>query len=195
MADCNFPLVGIDNQLCGPDGTLLPAFGKQITQLLYQSSKGVAPSLALIASAQAAMTAEDEDQVFTLKNIAAAIVAAATDQTLSGNDVAFGVTLLTGRQRTLTGRVQYVTPATITAVNTLNALNQAGETLRVWPVDEKSYLQGPLENVSLVFGSLQRAGAGQNLPPYFDFTMTWEAIDEAPVTGPFVYLKTLTNAA
>ncbi len=194
MADCILPLVGIDNQQCDGAGALLPAFGTQITQLLYQNSAGVAPSLITESAAQAAMTAVAAAQVFTLKNIAAGVVPDATDQTLTGNDVAFGGTLLTNRSRTLTGRVQYVTDATIAAVNTLNALNQAGGTLRVWPVDNKGFIQGPLEGATLTFGALQRPGLGQNLPPYFNFTLAWDSIDEASVKGPFAYLKTLSNA-
>ncbi|MBG8556171.1 hypothetical protein [Hymenobacter guriensis] len=195
--ECDLPLIGVENnsQNCDAQGNPLPALGQQIVKLFYQDSDGDVPSLATQSAAQAAMTAAGVDRVYTLDNIAAGVVPAAADQTLSGNDVPYGATVTTGRTRTTTGRAQYPTPATTVQVNTINRRSATGKTLRVWQLDNKGYLQGPIEDASLIFGALERGGLGQATPTNYPFTLTHEGIDEPAISpAPLPFLKTLVNA-
>jgi hypothetical protein len=190
----------VDNNAknCDGNGNLIPALGTQIPQLFYQDMDGnrVAADAALrglLSAGQAAMTATGVEQVFTLKNIAAGVVPDATDQTLSGNDVPYGATILTNRSRTSTGRAQYPTSGTHAAVS---QHNQAQRRVRMWFLDNNDYLQGPWENASLIFGALVRLGLGQAILTHYPFTVSYDSIAEAPVSATQIkHLKQLNNAA
>ncbi|RPD50045.1 hypothetical protein DNI29_04410 [Hymenobacter sediminis] len=194
MATCDLPLVAVDNDAknCDGSGNPIPALGTQIPVIFYQDMEGTAPDLTTQAGAQAAMTATGVNQVFILKNLAVGIVPAPTDQTLTGNDVPYGATILTNRTRTMTARAQYPTNATHAAVS---QHNQAQRPVRVWLLDNNDYLQGPWENASIVFGGLERPGLGQAIPANYPLTVTFDSIAEAPVSAAQLkFLKSLTNA-
>jgi hypothetical protein len=187
MAECDLPLVAVENEPCAPLG-----LGQQIPQILYQDPAGTWPTLTSLATAQAAMTAEGVNRLFTMKNIAAGIVPAATDQTLTGNDVPYGGTIITGRTRTQTGRLQYLGASTVAAVN---AINKRGGLIRVGLVDDKGFLQGPIENATITFGALERPGLGQAIPANIPYTLTWDALEEGAISAtPLPFLRNLSNA-
>lgn len=193
MADstCDLPLVAVTNDNCAKVD-----YGKQIVALLYQDSDGVAPNLTgttapTLSALQGFMTAEGADQLFILKNLAGAQVPDASDTTLSGNDVPYGGTILTDRLRTMTARLQYPSASTHTAVNAMNARQKP---LRVWLVDDKSFIQGPYEEATLSFGAFLRGGIGGALPNY-PLTLSVNSIDEAAFSpAPIPDVKKLVNA-
>ncbi|GAA4393534.1 hypothetical protein [Hymenobacter koreensis] len=185
---CNVPLVAVSNDPCAK-----VAYGRQIVAILYQDSAGDAPTLTTESAAQAAMTAVGADKLFILNNVAASDVADPSDQLLSGNDVPYGASELTDRTRTVTGRLQYPAAATHTAVN---ALNSRGGTLRTWLLDDQGYLQGPIENASLVFGVFKRPGIGQAIPAHYPLTLTYNSIAEPAISAAALpHIKSLVNAA
>lgn len=185
---CTLPLAAIENDACAAGQYPL---GQQIRTLLYQDMAGVAPDLrgskttpATLSQVQTALTAAAPDKLFVLRDIAGGLVPASSDTTLTGNDVPGGGTRLTNRTRTVTGRTDLITPALVDAVNAQNA--RGGE-YRVWLVDDKGYVQGPIAAATIVFGALERAGingASNRIP----FTVTYSSIAEpalgfAPIAG------------
>lgn len=172
--------------------------GKQPVGFFYQdSAAATVPELVAVggnlAAFQAALSATGALRVFKVGSLAAGVRPEATDQTLTGNDVPYGGTELTDRANTITGRLQYMSAADITATD---QMNKRGGTVRVWVYDELGMIQGPIENVSVVYGALQRPGLGQNIGANRAVTLSWNAIEEAPLsTAPKTFLKGLVNAA
>ncbi len=177
---CDLPLVKVDNEYCA---TTDKPLGKQVVGILYQDAAGTAPDLLTVpgtgadvrlATLQAALTAVGADKLFILKNLAGATVPAATDTTLSGNDVAYGGTRITDRIRNLVARIDYLTPSNNLA---LNALTARQKPLRHWEFDENGGIQGPFENSTVVVGNIQKAGIG-GAPTHRQITLTHRGVDE-----------------
>jgi hypothetical protein len=194
--DCTLPLVKVDNEYCAATDKPI---GKQIVGIIYQDSAGTAPDLTTIpttggdtrlAALQAGLTATDEDKLFILKNLAGATVPAATDTTLSGNDVPYGGTRITDRVRNMSARVDYLTPSNNIALNTLTARQQP---FRYWEFDEEGGVQGPFENATFTAGNIIRNGIG-GAPTHRLITLSARGLDERPFqTAPLVGIQGLKN--
>lgn len=192
---CDLELIAVNNDPCGAT-----ELGKQPVMILIQSMAGVAPDLTTVpangtdgrlAALQAAITATDEDKIFVLNNIAGGTLPAATDETISGNDVPRGGTIVTGRERVLTGRADYLTQA---ASDAMDNNNRRGGTVRAWLVDENDYVQGPFNNARVVYGSIVRPGLG-NATTHRPVTMTHRGLDEPTFASkPLVGVASVTNA-
>jgi hypothetical protein len=159
MAACTLPLVLPDNDPCLSGAAVI---GKQVVGLLIQDQNGTVPTFTTLASIQAALTAEDENKVFILPNLSDAIVPAATDETLTGNAVPYGGTIVTGRVRTLTARLAYLAPVAVAAADQFNARQTP---VRYWEYDDQNRIQGPFENATITLGVLERAGIGNAAQP------------------------------
>jgi hypothetical protein len=185
---CTIPLVAPANDPCAA-----VQYGKQIPQIFYQDMDGEAPELTTESEVQAALAATGVDKLHTLKNIAAGLVPEAADQTISGTDLPYGGVQVTGRTRTMTGRLQY---ATQTTHENVNKVNQRQKPLRVWLVDDKGFPQGPIENASLGFGAFLRQGVGQPLPSHYPLTLSYDSLEEPPFGATALsFLRTLNNVA
>lgn len=190
---CDIPPIGIDNDPCNA-----VALGKQPVIIFYQDMAGVPPAIVTAGNTdtrlsliQAALADTGADQLFLINNLAGGTIGAATDQTISGNDVPRGGTLLTDRDNALTARADYLTPTVSANMDTMNA-RQAP--VRAWWADEKNYIHGPIENARLVFGNLQAPGIGQ-ATSHRAVSMTWTGIPEAPFSAtPVPGLAAVTNA-
>lgn len=196
MADeCTLPLVAVNNEYCA---TTDKPLGKQPVILLYQDPAGDAPDLVTVATPdvrlatlQAALSATGVDKVFILKNLAGGTVPAPTDTTLSGNDVPYGGTRITDRSRTMTARIDFLTPSNNTALNQLTARQKP---VRTWEVDEEGLVFGPYENSTIVVGGIQKAGIG-GAPTHRPITVTTRGLDEAPfAASPLVGIQGVVNA-
>lgn len=191
---CDLPLVAVNNEYCA---TTDKPIGKQIVGIIYQDMSGTAPDLTTVATTdgrlaliQAGLTATGVDKLFILKNLAGATVPAATDTTLSGNDVPYGGTRITDRVRLMTARVDYLTPTNNIAINSLTARQKP---IRYWEYDEEGGVQGPFENATFVAGNIQRAGIG-GAPTHRPITLSTRGLDERPFqTAPLVGVQGLTN--
>lgn len=181
---CDVPLVAPANDPCAFKSAVI---GKQFVALLFQDAAGVAPtSLATKAGIQAGLTATGADQLFIIGNLAASTVAEPTDQTLTGNDVPYGGTLITERSRSIVGQMQYLTAADVALNNDLMASN--GQLKRVWMVDDLNVVQGPYENATISVGGYIRAGAGVATPNRQSITVSHRGLAEpaiavTPITG------------
>jgi len=196
--DCTLPLVAVNNEYCA---TTDKPLGKQPVMLLYQDPAGVAPDLITVgtpdtrlATLQAALTATSNggaDKLFVIKNLAGGTVPAPTDTTLSGNDVPYGGTRITDRSRTMSARIDFLTPSNNTALNQLTARQKP---VRTWEVDEEGLVFGPYENSTIVVGGIQKAGIG-GAPTHRPITVTTRGIDEAPfAAAPLVGIQGIVNA-
>jgi hypothetical protein len=199
MADptCDLPLVAVNNEYCA---TTDKPLGKQVVGIVYQDMAGTAPDLLTVPATgadprlgtlQDGLTATGVNKLFILKNIAGATVPAAADTTLSGNDVPYGGTRITDRVRTMTGRVDYLTPSNSAALNSLTARQKP---LRHWEFDEEGGLQGPFENSTFVASNILKAGIG-GAPTHRLVTVTTRGLDERPFQpAPLVGIQGLINA-
>jgi hypothetical protein len=198
MADsCTLPLVAVNNEYCA---TTDKPLGKQPVMLIYQDPAGNIPELVKIASSgsdirlatlQAGLTATDENKLFVIKNLAGGTVPAPADTTLSGNDVPYGGTRITDRSRTMTARIDFLTPSNNTALNQLTARQKP---VRTWEVDEEGLVFGPYENSTIVVGGIIKAGIG-GAPTHRPITVTTRGIDEAPfAAAPLVGIQGIVNA-
>lgn len=167
--------------------------GKQFVGLFYQLMTAVAPTMTSLAGIQAGLAAEGDDQLFILKNVAAATVSDPTDQSLTGNDVPYGGTIITERARAIVGQLQYLTPADVATNNELMAGN--AEPKRVWWFDDLNVLQGPYENAYISVGGYLRAGAGTPTPNRQSITMNHRGLEEPAIGLPIAGLRSLQNAA
>jgi hypothetical protein len=144
-----------------------------------------------LATLQAALTATGPDKLFILKNLAGGTVPAPTDTTLSGNDVPYGGTRITDRSRSMTARIDFLTPSNNTALNQLTARQKP---VRTWEVDEEGLVFGPYENSTIVVGGIQKAGIG-GAPTHRPITVTTRGLDEAPfAAAPLVGIQGVVNA-
>lgn len=193
---CDLPLVKVDNEYCAATDKPL---GKQPVILLYQDVAGDAPDLITVAAGgdtrlatlQAAMTATGVDKVFALKNLAGGTIPAATDTTLSGNDVPYGGTRITDRSRNITARIDFLTPSNNLALNQLTARQKP---VRTWFADEEGIVYGPYENSTIVVGSLQMAGIG-GAPTHRPITITSRGVDDPSfAASPLVGIQGITDA-
>jgi hypothetical protein len=164
--DCTLPLVMPNNDPCVA-GSI--ALGKQVTGILVQDARGTAPTLTTLASIQAALTATGDDKVFILPNLSDGVVPDAADETQSGNAIPFGGTVITGRTRTMTGRLVYLDPTGVEAADDLSARQTP---VRHWEYDDQERLQGPFENSSITLGVLTRAGIGNAAVPGKSLTVS-----------------------
>jgi hypothetical protein len=188
--DCDLPMVVPTNDPCLSGATPL---GKQVTGILMQDARGVAPTLTTLANVQAALTAAGNDQLFILPNISDGIVPDATDETLTGNAVPFGGTIVTGRTRTMTGRLVYLDPAGVAAADSFNARQKP---VRYWEYDDNERLQGPFENATVSLGVLTRAGIGNAALPGKSLIASTRlpGLVEPPIaTGRIVGINALRN--
>jgi hypothetical protein len=197
MADpiCDLPLVAINNDACAAQAY---DYGQQVRTILYQEESGVAPNLigtkatpATLSVVQAAINADAPDKLFVLKDIAGGAMPAATDTTISGNDVPGGGTRLVSRTNTFTGYLDLITPELVDAVNKMIL---RGGTYRTWFADNNSYLQGYATGATLTFGGLERAGIN-NATNRIAVTVTYTSkvilpLGFAPIAG----INSLTNA-
>lgn len=191
---CALPLVPIENDACAAQEF---NYGQQIRTILYQEESGTPPDLrgtkttpATLAQVQAAIAAPAPDKLFVLKDIAGGAVPAATDTTVSGNDVPGGGIRLTGRTNTFTGHLDLITPALVEAVN---AAILRGGTYRVWFGDNNSYLQGYATGATITFGNLERAGIN-NASNRIPVTVSYQSKTILPLGfAPIVGLNALTN--
>lgn len=191
MAACTLPLVLPDNDPCLSGAAVI---GKQVVGLLFQDQAGTAPAFTDLASLQAALTATGEDKVFILPNLSDAVVPAATDETLTGNAVPYGGTIITGRTRTLTARLAYLAPAAVAAADQFNARQTP---LRHWEYDDQGRLQGPFENSTVALGVLERAGIGNAQQPGKSLTVSTRlpGLAEPPIsTTTIAGINALRNA-
>jgi hypothetical protein len=190
---CDLPLVAPENDPCAANQYVL---GAQITSAIMQDPAATTfPDLTSSSATMAAitpfMTAVDNTKTTILKNLAGAKVPAAKDTTLSGNDVTFGGTRITNRERTITARLDFITPAMIAQVN---AANGRQKPVRLWLVDDKGVSQGPCENATVQYGSLIRDGINGG-PTHVEVTITYNSIDEPQLGAkPLPGLNFLVNA-
>ena len=159
MPTCVLPVVLPDNDPCLSGAAVI---GKQVVGLLVQDQAGTAPTFTDLASVQAALTATGVDQTFILPNLSDGVVPAATDETLSGNAVPYGGTIVTGRLHTVTGRLVYLNPAAVAAADKFTARQTP---VRYWLYDDQNRIQGPFENATISLGVLERAGLGNAAQP------------------------------
>lgn len=190
---CDLPLVTPENDICAAKSYKL---GQQITGALFQDMAAatfpdITAAAATIAVLTPFMTATDNTKVSILRNLAGAKVPAASDTSLTGNDVPFGGTRLTGRLRSVTARLDFITPAMIVQVNEANGRPQP---VRAWLLDNEEVPQGPLKNATVTYGSLIRDGIAGG-PTHVPVTITWDSIDE-PILGakPLPGINRLVNA-
>ncbi len=191
---CTLPLTAIENDACLAQDY---EYGQQIRTIFYQEMTGTAPDLigtkttpATLADFQAALSAAAPDKLFVLKDIAGGVVPAATDTTITGNDVPGGGTKLVNRTNTYTGFTDFITPALVDSINKMIA--RGGE-YRLWFADDKGYPQGYAEGATIVFGTLERAGIN-NATNRIPLTVTFlrkqiMPLGFAPVPG----INALTN--
>lgn len=191
---CTLPLAAIDNDACLAQDY---EYGQQIRTIFYQEMTGTAPDLigtkttpATLADFQDALTATAPDKLFVLKDIAGGVVPAASDTTISGNDVPGGGTKLVNRTNTYTGFTDFITPELVDSINKMIA--RGGE-YRLWLADDKGYVQGYADGATIVFGTLERAGIG-NATNRIPLTVTFlrkqiMPLGFAPVPG----INALTN--
>ncbi|RZL07755.1 MAG: hypothetical protein EOO62_16575 [Hymenobacter sp.] len=194
---CTLPLVAVNNEYCA---TTDKPLGKQPVMLLYQDPAGTPPDLITVgtpdtrlAKLQAALALPDGDanKLYVIKNLAGGTVPAPTDTTLSGNDVPYGGTRITDRSRSLTARIDFLTPSNNTALNQLTARQKP---VRTWEVDEEGLVFGPYENSTIVVGGIIKAGIG-GAPTHRPITVTTRGIDEAPfAAAPLVGIQGIKNA-
>lgn len=197
MADeiCDLPLVAINNDAC-----LAQAYnyGQQVRTIFYQDESGTAPDLigtkttpTALAAVQAAVSAAAPNKLFVLKDLSGGAMPAATDTTVTGNDVPGGGTKLVTRTNTYTGYTDLITPELVDAVNKMIL---RGGTYRVWFGDNESYLQGYATGATLTFGSMERAGIGNatnRIPVTVTFlSKTILPLGFAPIPG----INSLINA-
>jgi hypothetical protein len=198
MADeCTLPLVAVNNEYCA---TTDKPLGKQPVILLYQDPAGTPIDLIAVATPdtrlarlQAAMSlpATDPNKVYAIKNLAGGTVPAPTDTTLSGNDVPYGGTRITDRSRTMSARIDFLTPSNNIALNQLTARQKP---VRTWEFDEEGLGFGPYENSTIVVGGIIKAGIG-GAPTHRPITVTTRGIDEAPfASAPLVGIQGIANA-
>jgi hypothetical protein len=166
--------------------------GKQLVGILYQEMSGTAPAvMTTLSGIQAGMTATAESQVFIIKNLAASSTPAPTDQTLSGNDVPYGGEIITDRTSKVEVQMQYLTPADIATNNTLA---QSQSPKRVWLIDDKNVLQGPIENAYITVGGYIRSGANSATPNRQSLTVTYRGLATPAVGLPIAGVAGLVNA-
>lgn len=187
---CNVQIDAPANDPCAFNPNVI---GKQFVGLFYQEMTGTAPtSMTGISGIQAGLSATGDSQLFILKNLAAPTTAAPSDQTLSGNDVPYGGSIITERTRVIEGQMQYLTAADI-AIN--NALMASQSPKRVWWFDDKNAIQGPYENAYLNVGGYLRPGAGSATPNRQSISMTHQGLAEPAIGAPVAGLIALVNAA
>lgn len=187
---CEIPLVAPLNDPCAPGAAQI---GKQFVGLFYQDAAGTPPTMTSISGIQAGLTATGADKLYIIKNLAASTVAEPADQTITGNDVAYGGTVITERTRTVVGQMQYLSAADVATNNQLNAGNALAK--RVWWFDDLNTIQGPYENATIGVGGYIRAGAGQALPNRQGLTMTHRGLAEPAIGAPIPGLAGLVNVA
>lgn len=194
---CTLPLVVVNNEYCA---TTDKPLGKQPVMLIYQDPAGTPPDLITVGTpdtrlaklqAALALPADDVNKLYVIKNLAGGTVPARTDTTLSGNDVPYGGTRITDGLRTMTARIDFLTPSNNTALNQLTARQKP---IRVWEADEESLIFGPFENSTIVAGGIQKAGIG-GAPTHRPITVTTRGVDEAPfAAAPLVGLQGVVNS-
>ena len=186
---CDIVIVAPDNDPCAFQTVKV---GKQLVGFLIQDMRATPlPTPITLASIQAALTDPDYPMRI-IKNLAASTVAEPTDQVLTGNDVPYGTSELTDRTRTLSGRMQYLTPADVEVNNGLNR-NQSPK--RVYSFDDLNATQGPYDNSSVVVGGYLRPGAGTNQKNSQLITVTHNGLDEPKIGVPIPGIAALVNAA
>jgi len=194
MAACDLPLVPIENDACVAQSF---NYGQQIRTILYQEMSGTAPDLIgtkttpiTLGDVQAEIAKAAPNKLFVLKDIAGGIVPAATDTTVSGNDVPGGGIKLATRTNTYTGFTDLISPA---LVDSINAMIRRGGQYRLWLVDNNSYVQGYADDATIVFGTLERAGI-DNATNRIPLTVTFLRKEIMPLGyAPVVGINALTN--
>ena len=195
---CGDALTAIKNDPCNFAG-----IGVQITTIAYQLMTGSdfdgnaiasgteGGDISLEADWQAKLAAVDEDKIVLLKNLGGVQTPEASPQVRENNDVAYGGRVITDISRVITGRLDFPALSDIAAIS---RVNKCMGKVRVWLLDNNDFLQGPVRNANLTFGSLTRPGLGQALPAHFTFSLNYNAIEEPEFqTTPLPFISTLVN--
>lgn len=178
---CGDALTAIKNDPCNNAG-----IGVQITALAYQLMTGsdfdgnvIAGSeggdITAEADWQAKMAATDQSKIVLLNNLGGVQTPEGAPQVRENNDVAYGGRVITDMARSVTGRLDFPSLTDIVAVS---RVNKCVGKLRVWLLDNNYFLQGPILNANLTFGSLVRPGLGQPLPAHIPFSLNFNSIEE-----------------
>ena len=194
---CGDALTAIKNDPCNFAG-----IGVQITAIAYQLMTGSdfngtaitgteGGDISLEADWQAKMAAVDEDKIVLLNNLGGVQTPEGTPQVRENNDVAYGGRVITDIARAITGRLDF---PSFTDIQAVSRVNKCVGKVRVWLLDNNYFLQGPVLNANITFGSLIRPGLGQPLPAHIPFSLNYNAIEEPEFQATALpFISTLVN--